>query len=50
MWIEKEKVYFEVVEIISIGDNHLKKEKGKNIFSIKEKDLITIRCKLYFIS
>lgn len=47
IWIENERIYFRVLDILSGSRNHLRREIGKNIYSIHEKDIFSIRCRLY---
>jgi hypothetical protein len=48
MWLKNNRIYFRVLELLSNEKNHLRKEKGYNIYSIHEKDIFSIRCRLYF--
>ena len=48
MWVKDNRIYFRVQEIISGEKRYLRKEKVPNIYSIPEKDLFSIRCRLYF--
>jgi hypothetical protein len=48
LWVKDNRIYFRVQEIISGGNKCLRKEKLPNIYSIPEKDLFSIRCRLYY--
>ncbi|MFX1310641.1 MAG: hypothetical protein ACFFB6_11850 [Promethearchaeota archaeon] len=48
LWIKNDRVFFRVVEHINSNDFIFRKEHGKNIYSIKKEDLVSIRCRLYF--
>ena len=48
LWIKNDRVFFRVVEGINSNDLIFRKEHGKNIYSIKKEDLVSIRCRLYF--
>ncbi|NVM17870.1 MAG: hypothetical protein HWN80_09145 [Candidatus Lokiarchaeota archaeon] len=48
IWVKDNRIYFSVQEIISAEKKYLRKEKIPNIYSIHEKDLFSIRCRLYF--
>ncbi len=47
IWLENDRIYFRVIEILSRAKNHLRKENEHNIYSIHEKNIFSIRCKLY---
>jgi len=47
IWLENDRIYFRVIEILSRTKNHLRKEKESNVYSIHEKNIFSIRCKLY---
>ncbi len=47
IWLENDRIYFRVIEILSRTNNALRREKGNNIYSIHEKSIFSIRCKLY---
>ncbi len=47
IWLENDRIYFRVIEILSKTKNHLRKEKENNVYSIHEKNIFSIRCKLY---
>ena len=48
IWVKDNRIYFRVQEIISSGNRNLRKEKIPNVYSIPEKDLFSIRCRLYY--
>lgn len=48
IWIKESRIFFRVVEEIPSQKFHFRKETGKNIYSIHEEDLFSIRCRLYF--
>jgi hypothetical protein len=48
IWLENDRIYFRVLKKLSTEKNHLKKEKQAKIYSIHEKDIYSIRCRLYF--
>ncbi|MFX1408277.1 MAG: hypothetical protein ACFFBW_15105 [Promethearchaeota archaeon] len=48
IWLENNRIYFRVLEMISNEKSSLIKERGSNIYSIHEQEIFTIRCRLYF--
>lgn len=48
IWIKNKRIFFRVVDTLSLKTSHLRKEKGKNVYSIDESEIYTIRCRLYF--
>jgi hypothetical protein len=46
VWINDNRIYFKVKQMISNSENFLRKEKESNIYSINERDIFSIRCKL----
>ncbi|GAH32967.1 unnamed protein product, partial [marine sediment metagenome] len=48
IWVKDNRIYFRVQEIISGEKRYLRKENIPNIYSIPDKDLFSIRCRLYF--
>lgn len=48
IWIRNRRIYFRVVEKLTYTKGYLRKENEKNIYSIDEKDLFSIQCRLYF--
>ena len=48
LWIHDKRVFFRVVKGIDPNEHYFRKEHGKNIYSIKKEDLVSIRCRLYF--
>ncbi|TFF86209.1 MAG: hypothetical protein EU517_00735 [Promethearchaeota archaeon] len=48
MWIDKKRVYFRVLKILSNQRTYLRKENQSNVYSIHEKYLFSIRTRLYF--
>ena len=48
IWLENNRIYFRVLEMLSNEKNRLRKETGSNIYSIHEQEIFTIRCRLYF--
>ncbi|MHA1295390.1 MAG: hypothetical protein ACTSPH_02165 [Promethearchaeota archaeon] len=49
IWLKDGRVYFRVLEMLSERRNHLRKEKGPNIYSINEKNIFCIRCSIYLL-
>ncbi|MFX1493470.1 MAG: hypothetical protein ACFFBZ_04245 [Promethearchaeota archaeon] len=47
IWLENDRIYFRVIEILSRTKNHLRREKENSVYSIHEKNIFSIRCKLY---
>ncbi|MHA2429517.1 MAG: hypothetical protein ACXACC_00650 [Promethearchaeota archaeon] len=47
IWLENDRIYFRVIKILSRTKNHLRREKENNVYSIHEKNIFSIRCKLY---
>lgn len=47
IWLENDRIYFRVIEILSRAKNHLRREKENNVYSIHQKNIFSIRCKLY---
>ena len=48
IWIKNKRIYFRVVEEIPWKKFHFRKEKGRNVYSIDENEVYTLRCRLYF--
>lgn len=48
LWIHDKRVFFRAVKGIDPNEHYFRKEHGKNIYSIKKEDLVSIRCRLYF--
>jgi hypothetical protein len=48
LWVKNKRIFFRVVEEFPSKKYHFRKEKGRNIYSIDESELYTIRCRLYF--
>jgi len=47
IWVNDNRIYFRVRKIITSKNSYLKKEKYPNIYSIPQKDVFSIRCRLY---
>jgi len=47
IWLENDRIYFRVSEFLSGNRKYLRREKGKNIFSIHESFIFSIRCRIY---
>ena len=47
IWVNNSRIYFRVKEIITREENYLKKENSPNIYSIHQKEVFSIRCRLY---
>ena len=48
IWIKNKRIFFRVIDELPSKTYHLKKEKGKNVYSLDESEVYTIRCRLYF--
>ena len=46
IWIKDNRIYFKVKQMISNSENFLRKENGSEIYSINERDIFSIRCRL----
>ena len=48
IWIKKDRIYFRIVQEVSLKIPHFRKEKKRNVYSIPQDKIFSIRCKLYF--
>ncbi|TFG07876.1 MAG: hypothetical protein EU539_03905 [Promethearchaeota archaeon] len=47
-WIRNNRIYFRILENLSMDEDDLKKEREPNIYSINLNEIYSIRCRIYF--
>lgn len=48
IWIEDNRVFFRLVDSLSLNEKYFRNEDSTNVYSINRDVLISIRCRLYF--